>query len=134
MDDALSFDGNTGPYAQYTYARTCSILAKAKELGKAALENGADAVITTDEEFALAKQLALFPEKVKTALDSYEPSVITHYIFDTATLFNRFYHNCPVLNAEDEKVLATRLALTKSAGYVLKSAFSLICMKAPEKI
>ena len=134
MDDALSFDGNTGPYAQYTYARTCSILAKAKELGKSALENGADAVITTDEEFALAKQLALFPEKVKTALDSYEPSVITHYIFDTATLFNRFYHNCPVLNAEDEKVLATRLALTKSAGYVLKSAFSLICMKAPEKI
>ena len=133
MDDALSFDGNTGPYAQYTYARTCSIMAKAAELGKSAALNG-DAVITSDDEFALAKQLALFPEKVKTALDTYEPSVITHYIFDTATLFNRFYHNCPVLSADDEKVLATRLALTKSTGYVLKSAFSLICMKAPEKI
>ena len=133
MDDALSFDGNTGPYAQYTYARTCSIMTKAAELGKdAALEGGA--VITTDEEFALAKQLSLFPEKVKAALDTYEPSVITHYIFDTAMLFNRFYHNCPVLNADDEKVLATRLALTKSTGYVLESAFSLICMKAPKKI
>lgn len=129
MDDALSFDGNTGPYAQYTYARTCSILAKAQ-----AETDAADTVITSDDEFALVKQLALFPEKVKTALDTYEPSVITHYIFDTATLFNRFYHNCPVLSAEDKKVLSTRLALTKATGHVLKSAFSLICMKAPEKI
>ncbi|MBR2473841.1 MAG: arginine--tRNA ligase [Clostridia bacterium] len=134
MDDALSFDGNTGPYAQYTYARTCSILTKAAELGKTADIDAKDAVITSDDEFALVKQLALFPEKVKNALDSYEPSVITHYIFDTATLFNRFYHNCPVLSADDDKVLKTRLALTKSTGYVLKSAFSLICMKAPEKI
>ena len=133
MDDALSFDGNTGPYAQYTYARTCSILSKAAELGKNTDFDG-NAVITTDEEFALAKQLALFPEKVKNALDTYEPSVITHYIFDTATLFNRFYHNCHVLSAESDEILSTRLALTKATGHVLKSAFSLICMKAPEKI
>ena len=133
MDDALSFDGNTGPYAQYTYARTCSILTKAAELGKSAELSG-DAIITSDEEFALTKQLALFPEKVKSALDLYEPSVITHYIFDLATAFNRFYHNCPVLSADDDKVSTTRLALTKSTGHVLKSAFSLICMKAPEKI
>ena len=134
MDDALSFDGNTGPYAQYTYARTCSILAKASELGKTAELDAKDITVTAEDEFALIKQLALFPEKVKTALDSYEPSVITHYIFDTATLFNRFYHNCPVLNADDERVSATRLMLTRASGYVLKSAFSLICMKAPEKI
>ncbi len=133
MDDALSFDGNTGPYAQYTYARTCSILAKANEVG-AVLDETADVTVTSDEEFALAKQLALFPEKVKSALDMYEPSVITHYIFDVATAFNRFYHNCPVLTADDEKVKNTRLMLTKSTGYVLKSAFSLICMKAPEKV
>ena len=132
MDDALSFDGNTGPYAQYTYARTCSILAKAKQSG--VNYEGADVKITTDEEFALAKQLALFPEKVKAALDGYEPSVITHYIFDTATQFNRFYHNCPVLTADDEATVKTRLMLTESAGHVLKSAFSLICMKAPEKV
>ena len=132
MDDALSFDGNTGPYAQYTYARTCSILAKAKQNGVS--YDGADVKITSDEEFALAKQLALFPEKVKAALDGYEPSVITHYIFDTATQFNRFYHNCPVLTADDEATVKTRLMLTESAGHVLKSAFSLICMKAPEKV
>ncbi|MBE6610037.1 MAG: arginine--tRNA ligase [Ruminococcaceae bacterium] len=132
MDDALSFDGNTGPYAQYTYARTCSILAKAKQNGVS--YGAADVKITSDEEFALAKQLALFPEKVKAALDGYEPSVITHYIFDAATQFNRFYHNCPVLTAEDPDTVKTRLMLTESAGHVLKSAFSLICMKAPEKV
>ncbi len=133
MDDALSFDGNTGPYAQYTYARTCSILAKAKENG-ADIGSAEDVAITADEEFALAKQISIFGEKVKSALDAYEPSIITHYIFELATLFNRFYHNCPVLSAEDEKVKSTRLMLTKATGYVLKSAFSLICMKAPEKI
>ncbi len=133
MDDALSFDGNTGPYAQYTYARTCSILAKAKESGFAP-SNGSNVIITSDEEFELSKMLALFPEKVKSALDMYEPSVITHYIFDVATAFNRFYHNCQVLGADDDKVRATRLALTESTGHVLKSAFSLICMKAPEKV
>ena len=133
MDDALSFDGNTGPYAQYTYARTCSILAKANEMG-ITFDGFNEATVTEDEEFALAKQIALFPEKVKTALDTYEPSVITHYIFDVATAFNRFYHNCTVLNADDEKVKKTRLMLTKATGNVLKNAFSLICMKAPEKI
>ncbi len=133
MDDALSFDGNTGPYAQYTYARTCSILAKAKENGFTPA-SGEDVILTSDEEFELSKTLALFPEKVKSALDMYEPSVITHYIFDVATVFNRFYHNCQVLGAEDKAVRATRLALTKATGNVLKSAFSLICMKAPEKV
>lgn len=134
IEDALSFDGNTGPYAQYTYARTCSIIAKAKELCKTVPENADGAVITSEDEFFLAKQLSLFSEKVKAALDGYEPSIITHYIFDTATLFNRFYHNCSVLNADDPKVVQTRLMLTKATGYVLKSAFALICMKAPEKI
>lgn len=133
MDDALSFDGNTGPYAQYTYARTCSILSKATE-NDIELDEKAEPVITSDEEFKLAKQLSLFSEKVKSALDLYEPSVITHYIFDVATDFNRFYHACPVISAENGKIRNTRLMLTRATGYVLKSAFSLICMKAPEKI
>ncbi len=134
VDDALSFEGNTGPYAQYTYARTCSIIAKAKESGKYPANGDIDFKITSDDEFELVKDLALFPEKVKAALDGYEPSVITRYIFDTATLFNRFYHNCQVLGADDDDVCKTRVMLTKATGYVLKSAFALICMKAPEKI
>ena len=134
IEDALSFEGNTGPYAQYTYARTCSILAKAKESGAYGEVKNAEFTITANEEFELLKTLALFPEKVKAALDGYEPSVITRYIFDVATAFNHFYHGCQVLNNEDSKVSATRIALTEATGNVMKSAFGLICMKAPKKI
>lgn len=135
IDDALSFEGNTGPYAQYTYARICSILEKS---GKADNKNqdiaNLQAVVTAEEEFSLIKEISLFPEKVKSALDGYEPSVITRYIFDVATAFNRFYHNCSVLGVNDENVKNTRIMLTEAAGYVMASALRLICMKAPKKI
>ena len=129
LEDALSFDGNTGPYVQYTYARTCSLIEKSKEK-----ELGTEIVFTTDEERELVKTLARFPEKVLEALDLYEPSVVTRYILDVATAFNRFYHNCQILSAMDVNVLSTRVALTKATNYVLGNAFELICLKKTEKI
>ncbi len=129
MDAALSFEGNTGPYAQYTYARTCSVLSKAGDFDRAS-----EAVITDKSEADLLKVLSMFPERVETALADYEPSVITRYAIDVCTAFNRFYHNCQILGAEDEKVRSTRLRLTAAAGTVLKSALHLICLKTPEKI
>jgi arginyl-tRNA synthetase len=130
MDDALNFDGNTGPYVQYTYARTCSVLNRAKD----ALSGSIEAVITREEESALLKTLSKFEEKVLSALSEYEPSIITRYILEIATAFNRFYHNCPILNAEDPKVKETRIRLTEAANIVLGSAFSLICLKKTEKV
>ena len=129
LEDALSFDGNTGPYVQYTYARTCSLLEKAKE---SATE--AKLTFTSDDERELTKTLARFPEKVLEALDSYEPSVVTRYILDVATAFNRFYHNCQILSVDDKDVYNTRIALTKATNYVLGNAFELICLKKTEKI
>ena len=129
MEAALSFEGNTGPYAQYTYARTCSVLSKAGGFDK-----DADAVITDKSETDLLKVLSLFPERVEAALADYEPSVITRYAIDVCTAFNRFYHDCQILGADDEKVRNTRLRLTAAAGCVLKSALHLICLKTPEKI
>ena len=129
LEDALSFDGNTGPYVQYTYARTCSLIEKAKEK-----ELGSKVVFTSDDERELVKTLARFPEKVLEALDLYEPSVVTRYILDVATAFNRFYHNCQILSATDSDVLSTRVALTKATNYVLGNAFELICLKKTEKI
>ena len=129
LDDALSFDGNTGPYAQYTYARACSVLEKA---GK--FDESKTAVISCEEESTLAKVLAKFPEKVLDAIKDYEPSVITRYIIDVATAFNRFYHNCKIMNAESEEIKNTRLMLTASAKTVLGNAFGLICLKKEEKI
>ena len=129
MDDALSFEGNTGPYAQYTYARTCSILEKAGDM-----DESAPLTVETGDEAELLKVLSKFPEKTKAALDDYESSVITRYIIELASSFNKFYHNCPIISAEDAGVRNTRLRLTKATGVVLKRALSLICMRAPEKI
>ena len=129
MEDALSFDGNTGPYAQYTYARTCSLLEKAKDAGKTVTP-----VAVTAEEAELARVLALFPETVKNAIADYEPSVVTRYILDLCAAFNRFYHECQILSAEDPTVRENRLAFTRATKAVLGRALSLICMPTPEKI
>ena len=129
LEDALSFDGNTGPYVQYTYARTCSLIDKSHDR-----EVAGEIVFTAEEERELVKTLARFPEKVLEALDLYEPSVVTRYILDVATAFNRFYHNCQILSASDTDVLSTRVALTKATNYVLGNAFELICLKKTEKI
>jgi arginyl-tRNA synthetase len=128
MEDALNFDGNTGPYAQYTYARTCSVLRRAENT------DGAELKLTETDEASLLKVLAKFPEKVSAAIADYEPSVITRYILDVAAAFNRFYHNCQILSAEDPDVRATRVAITRATNVVLGNAFPLICMKKMEKI
>ena len=129
LEDALSFDGNTGPYVQYTYARTCSLLERANEI-----KLPENCVFTSNDERELVKTLARFPEKVLEAIDAYEPSVVTRYILDVATAFNRFYHNCQILSAADSEVVATRIALTKATNYVLGNAFELICLKKTAKI
>ena len=129
MEDALSFDGNTGPYVQYTYARASSVLAKNGEL-----DLNAPLTITAEEEATLIKTLARFPEKVLAAIKDYEPSVITRYILDVAAAFNRFYHECKIINAESEEIRNTRCVLTLAAKTVLGNAFELICMKKEEKI
>ena len=129
MEDALNFDGNTGPYAQYTYARTCAVLRRTE--GE---EAPSSLSITAPDEAALLKVLAKFPEKVSAAIADYEPSVITRYILDVAAAFNRFYHNCQILNAEDPAVRATRVAITRATNVVLGNAFPLICLKKMEKI
>ena len=130
LTDALSFDGNTGPYAQYTYARTCSLLEKA---GEVSAFSAKDADLT-DEERALARTLALFPERVEEALTEYEPSVITRYILDLCAAFNRFYHECQILSAEDEATRKNRIAMVAATNTVLGRALHLICLKTPEKI
>jgi len=127
MEDALSFEGNTGPYVQYTYARTASILEKAGscEMTDAAL---------SEPEFELAKAISRFPERVDSALEEYEPSIVTRYILELAAAFNRFYHECKILNCENEKERSNRIALTRATNQVLKTALHLICMQSPDKI
>ena len=128
MEEALSFDGNTGPYVQYTYARACSVLARAGEVADAPV------AITAEEEATLVKTLCRFGERVTAAIADYEPSYITRFILDIAAAFNRFYHNCPILTAEDPAVRASRIRLTEATKIVLGNAFDLICLKKTEKV
>ena len=128
MDDALTFDGNTGPYAQYTYARTCSILEK---VGKTAEMTEAT---LGEHEVELAKTLAVFPERINAALADSEPSIVTRYILDLCAAFNRFYHDCSIANCEDQALKSSRIALTRATNQVLRTGLHLICLQTPEKI
>lgn len=127
MDDVLNFDGNTGPYVQYTYARCCGILEKAGDFAKCGK-------ITEDAECNIIKTLGLFPEKVEQARRELEPSVISRYLLDVCAEFNRFYHDCPVLKAEDEDVKNTRLTIVKAASTVLHNGLKLIGLRTPKNI
>lgn len=128
MDEALNFDGNTGPYVQYTYARACSVLERAGAVTPGAV------TVTTDEEAALIKTLCRYGERVTAAIADYEPSYITRFILDVAAGFNRFYHNCRILSAEAPAVRESRVRLTAAVKNVLGSAFDLICLKKTEKV
>lgn len=128
LEDALSFEGNTGPYAQYTYARTCSVLEKAGENGTVCSDK------MGDEEAALAKVISTFGARVESAIEQYEPSIVTRFILDLCAAFNRFYHNCKIIGCEDENLRKSRIAITRATNTVLGTALGLICLKKPEKI
>ena len=142
-EDVLSFEGTTGPYVQYTYARAKSILRKAgfkKNTG-----NMADASDTagtydinykylTDEvSYALVKTLSGYEAAVQGAAERYEPSVVARYIISVASAFNKFYHECPILNASEEEKQA-RLVLVDAVQAVLKDACGLLGMECPEEM
>ncbi|MGN1095811.1 MAG: arginine--tRNA ligase [Eubacteriales bacterium] len=133
MEDALDFNGNTGPYAQYTYARTCSVLRK--------LGNEAENATLPEKELDLEKPerdliktFSHFPEKVDEAISEMEPSNVTRYILDLCGAFNRFYQSCPISACEDENRRALRILLTRGTRDILGKALELICIKHPEKI
>ncbi len=128
LEEALSFEGNTGPYVQYTYARACSVLSRAGDVADVPVQ------ITTEEEATLVKTLCRFGEKVCSAIADYEPSNITRFILDVAAAFNRFYHNCTILGADDPTVRASRVKLTEATKIVLGNAFDLICLSKTEKV
>lgn len=130
MDDALNFDGNTGPYAMYTYARTCSIKSKAAADGI----SSSSGKIVSDEERDILLTLSRFEEIIASAVREYEPSIVTRYILDVCADFNRFYHNCPILSADDKETVSFRLGITEAVNSVLGNALELICMKKTERI
>ncbi|MDR0426121.1 MAG: arginine--tRNA ligase [Clostridiales bacterium] len=128
-DRCLSFEGETGPYLQYTYARCRSVIEKA-----GAVKGGvAAAVFSDDDAFFLLKRLNDFSRIVAEAGAKYEPSILSRYLIDVAKSFNRFYLSNRVLTA-DADVSFTRLALVGYTAEILKKGLQLILLKAPEKM
>lgn len=129
-DEVLNFDGETGPYVQYTYARAKSVLRKAglSEVGKLDIEK-----ITSDDEFSLAKKLAGFEDVVIKAKEKYEPSLITRHLTDIASSFNKFYNSSKIM-VDDEKLKEERLALTYATSIVIKSGLAILGIKTVEKM
>lgn len=126
-DDALSFEGNSGPYVQYTYARCCSVLRKQSP------SDSFDGYVAVDEETELVKKLNDFPAAVKKAAEDYEPSIIARYALSLCALYNSFYHNCTILGSEGQQK-EFRLALTATVKRVLGNCLMLLGMKKTEEI
>ena len=130
-DRMLNFDGETGPYVQYTHARACSVLKKAGYDKKA--ENIDYSVLADDAAADVCKTIALFNDKIKEAANRYEPSVIARYLVDVAQSFNKFYHDNIIL-ADDENVKNARLALVDAVRTVIKSGLAILGIDAPEQM
>ncbi len=127
-ESALNFEGDSGPYIQYSHARACSILEKEKLKGKADLS-----LLKENKEVQLINQLSKFTEIVLEATNNLKPQVIAVYLNELAKAFNEFYHDCPVLKAEKE-IKNARLALVDAARQVLKNGLYLLGIEAPEKM
>ena len=129
-DQVLNFDGETGPYTQYTFARSCSILDKG---GFGIKENSKFDLLVDETEIDIVKHLAKFDEVLLNATEKYEPSFLTRYTVELAKLFNKFYANCPINTAEDE-LKYQRLYLTYSVNKCLKLSLSLLGIEAPARM
>ena len=133
--ESIDFNGNTGPFIQYTYARIQSVLRKASEnntpfpsgegWGEASLE---------EKELALIQRLTEYPAAVRTAGEDFSPAVICNYAYALACDFNSFYHDLSILNEKDEQKRALRLLLAKNVAKVLQSAMALLGIEMPDRM
>ena len=127
--ESIDFNGNTGPFIQYTYARIQSVLRKAETNGQEPIAKSLE-----DKELALIQRLCEYPAIVRNAGDNFSPAVICNYAYDLACDFNSFYHDLSILNEKDEAKRALRLLLAKNVAKVFNSAMSLLGIEMPERM
>ncbi len=130
--ESIDFNGNTGPFIQYTYARIRSVLRKAAEQGFAISEYAT--VVPNDKEIALIQRLADFPSVVSEAGRSYSPALIANYVYDLVKEYNQFYHDCSILREEDAAVRSLRLTLSDVTSRVIRTGMGLLGINVPERM
>ena len=130
--ESIDFNGNTGPFIQYTYARIRSVLRKAADAG---LTIGDYTTAQPGErEITLIQRLADFPSVVEEAGRTYSPALIANYVYDTVKEYNQFYHDCSILHEQDETKRSLRLALSDATSRVIKTGMSLLGINVPERM
>ena len=131
--ESIDFNGNTGSFIQYTYARIRSLLRKAEELGIALPATFAGLTISTKEQELIAK-VAEYADIVEEAARTYSPAVIANYVYDLVKEYNQFYHEFSILKEENEELRAFRLALSEVVARTIASGFSLLGIEMPERM
>ena len=130
--ESIDFNGNTGPFIQYTYARIRSVLRRAAEAGMEMTDYSA--VIPNDREVALVQRLADFPSVVAEAGRNFSPALIANYCYDLVKEYNQFYHDCSILRETDAAVRSLRLALSEATARVVAAATGLLGISVPERM
>lgn len=131
-EESIDFNGNTGPFIQYAYARMRSVLRRAAEAGHTVGDY--QQVEPNEREIALIQRLTDFPSVVSEAGRTYSPALVANYAYSLVKEYNQFYHDCPILREENPAVLSLRLALTDVTSRTVASAMSLLGIKVPERM
>ena len=132
--ESIDFNGNTGPFIQYTHARIRSILRKAAEKGLEYAASPLPKVELSAKEIRLIKLLNTFPAKIAEGAQAYSPAVIANYAYDIAKEFNQYYHDTPIMKEENEDVLKMRLVLIDTLSAVLRKAMGILGIELPERM
>ncbi len=130
--ESIDFNGNTGPFIQYTYARIRSVLRRCEEAGMAHLDYSA--VVPNEKEIALIQRLADFPEVVAEAGRNYSPALIANYCYDLVKEYNQFYHDCSILREEDRAICSLRMAISDATAKTIKKSMALLGINVPERM
>jgi arginyl-tRNA synthetase len=132
-EESIDFNGNTGPFIQYTYARIQSVLRKATEAG-IVIPDQVPEIVISDKECALIKILSSFPEAVKDAGENHSPALVANFVYELVKEFNQFYHDVTIMNEPDQQIRKFRLLLAKTIGRTIRSGFSLLGIQVPERM
>lgn len=130
-EESIDFQGHTGPFIQYTHARICSILRKAQDEDFSNVDTLQSLI---DSERELVQLLNNYPKVIEQAAQEMSPAHVANYIFELAKLYNKFYHEEPILKAEDKNIKGFRLLLSKSTAQIIKRAMSLLGIAVPERM
>lgn len=132
--ESIDFNGNTGPFIQYTYARIQSVVRKAKDNGLELVQDISSKLDLSVKELQLIKLIHTYPEVLKEAAEDYSPAQVANYVYDLAKEFNQFYHDHPIASEENKNLALLRLLLSVQVGKIIESGMGILGIHVPERM